>query len=68
MRKVFIVIIKIYQLTLSRILPPSCRFVPSCSEYMIDAVRRHGFKGLLMGCWRILRCSPFTAGGYDPVP
>lgn len=67
-RSVFIVIIKIYQLTFSRILPPSCRFTPSCSEYMLEAVRRYGLKGLLMGAWRILRCNPFTTGGYDPVP
>lgn len=68
MRRIFITVIRIYQLTFSRVLPPSCRFSPSCSEYMIEAVGRHGIKGFLMGAWRILRCNPFVTGGYDPVP
>ncbi len=68
MRKVFIAVIKIYQLTFSHLFPPSCRYVPTCSEYMIGAVSRYGLKGLFMGIWRILRCNPFAGSGYDPVP
>ncbi len=57
-----------YQRTLSRVLPPSCRFQPSCSQYMIDAIRKKGFVvGVLKGALRILRCNPFFPGGYDPV-
>lgn len=49
-------------------LPRRCRFYPSCSEYMIEAVQKKGvIKGFLLGCWRILRCNPFCSGGYDPV-
>lgn len=62
-------IVRLYQRTLSRVLPPTCRFVPSCSSYMIEAVRRHGpLRGVALGLWRILRCNPFCRGGYDPVP
>ena len=62
-------LIWVYQNTLSRILPPSCRFVPSCSIYAAQAIRLHGpFKGLLLACWRVLRCNPFGGSGFDPVP
>ena len=61
--------IRIYKLTLSRVLPPSCIYKPSCSEYTYEAIDKYG---LLRGCWmgakRILRCHPFHQGGYDPVP
>lgn len=58
-----------YRATLSRIMPNICRFEPSCSEYMRDALLTHGpFKGLALGCWRLLRCQPFGTSGYDPVP
>jgi len=61
--------IRLYQVTLSRVTPPMCRFTPSCSEYAVQAVRVHGvLRGLALGCWRIARCNPFGAGGYDPVP
>ena len=57
-----------YQVALSPILGRQCRFVPTCSEYFIEAVRRHGaFRGALKGLWRILRCHPWSRGGYDPV-
>ncbi|WP_218918309.1 membrane protein insertion efficiency factor YidD [Desulfobulbus propionicus] len=57
-----------YQLLLSPLFPPVCRFIPSCSQYAIEAVRKHGvFRGTLMAIWRILRCHPFSRGGYDPV-
>lgn len=62
--------IRLYQMTLSRGMPAgTCRFYPSCSHYAYQAIYRHGaFKGFWMGVWRLLRCNPFNAGGYDPVP
>lgn len=62
-------VIRLYQRTLSRVLPPSCRFYPSCSEYAVGCIERFGLlRGLALGTWRVLRCNPFSAGGYDPVP
>lgn len=58
-----------YQRCISPFTPASCRFVPSCSEYAKQAIRKHGpFKGLLLAVWRILRCNPWGGSGYDPVP
>jgi hypothetical protein len=58
-----------WQLSFSAVLPPSCRFQPSCSAYMIEAVRRHGAaRGLWLGLARIARCHPWGGHGYDPVP
>ncbi|WP_251717738.1 membrane protein insertion efficiency factor YidD [Lactobacillus agrestimuris] len=69
MRKILIILVRGYQLFISPILPPSCRFYPTCSNYMIDALKKHGFiLGLIMGIFRILRCNPFNRGGVDPVP
>lgn len=60
--------IKIYQKTISSILPPSCRFIPTCSEYSYEAIKKYGvIKGSLLSVWRVLRCNPFNTGGYDPV-
>jgi hypothetical protein len=62
-------LIRFYQLALRPLLPPACRFVPSCSEYALEAYRRHGFlRGSGLAARRILRCHPFHPGGYDPVP
>jgi putative membrane protein insertion efficiency factor len=62
-------LIRGYQLTLSRALPPSCRFHPSCSQYALEAVTRHGaLKGTWLAARRLARCHPFHPGGYDPVP
>jgi putative membrane protein insertion efficiency factor len=61
-------LIRAYQLLISPLLPPACRFTPSCSQYAIDAIKCHGpFRGFFMALWRILRCHPFSDGGYDPV-
>ncbi len=61
--------IRAYQRFLSPLLPRSCRFFPTCSAYALQAVDRHGVvKGLRLGAFRILRCHPLHAGGYDPVP
>lgn len=68
MRSVLVWLVRLYQ-RLSRRFPPVCRFRPTCSEYMVQALQTHGvIKGLLLGIWRILRCNPLCAGGYDPVP
>ncbi|CAA9471400.1 MAG: Membrane protein insertion efficiency factor YidD [uncultured Rubrobacteraceae bacterium] len=61
--------IRIYQRFVSPLLPPSCRFTPSCSKYTVEAIQKHGaIRGGLLGAWRILRCNPFCRGGHDPVP
>jgi putative membrane protein insertion efficiency factor len=61
-------LIRAYQLLISPLFPPACRFTPSCSQYAIDAIKCHGTcRGIFMALWRILRCHPFSDGGYDPV-
>ncbi len=68
-RRLFILILRGYQLVVSPFLGNRCRFYPSCSEYMIIAVRRFGvFKGTMMGFKRLGRCHPLCEGGFDPVP
>jgi len=62
-------VIRGYQRGISPILPPSCRFEPSCSEYGYQAIAKYGIiRGGAMAVWRVLRCNPFGKGGYDPVP
>ncbi|HEC23953.1 MAG TPA: membrane protein insertion efficiency factor YidD [Chloroflexi bacterium] len=69
MKYLAMALIRLYQLTLSRVLPPSCRFSPSCSQYTYEAINRFGFlKGGWLGIKRVSRCHPFNPGGYDPVP
>jgi len=64
-----VAVIRLYQLTISRMLPSSCRFYPSCSEYTKQAIELHGLRrGVLLGLKRLARCHPFNPGGYDPVP
>ena len=59
--------VRFYQICIRPLLPPLCRFRPSCSEYMIEAVNKYGpLSGACRGVWRICRCNPWTAGGYDP--
>ena len=60
--------VRLYQYTLRGFIGPNCRFCPSCSDYAVDALRRHGaLRGGAKAGWRILRCNPWNAGGYDPV-
>ena len=69
MKYILIGLIKLYRKTLSKIKPPCCRFYPTCSTYGLSAIRRFGsVKGGYLTVKRILRCNPFSAGGYDPVP
>jgi len=68
MRRVLIFLVKIYKKFISPLLPPSCRFYPTCSEYTIEAINKYGvLKGSIKSLYRILRCNPFNKGGYDPV-
>lgn len=60
--------VRLYQKVLSPLFPPSCRYTPTCSNYMLQALERHGTKGAVMGVARICRCHPFVTGGEDPVP
>jgi len=69
MRRIAVAVVRFYQYAISPYLPPSCRYYPTCSAYAIEAIERHGFpRGSLLALRRILRCHPFCAGGYDPVP
>jgi putative membrane protein insertion efficiency factor len=69
MQRVVIATLKGYKYLISPILPSACRFSPTCSEYMMEAVRMHGVaRGVWMGLKRLGRCHPFCEGGYDPVP
>jgi putative membrane protein insertion efficiency factor len=66
---VAVFLIKVYQIFISPLFPPSCRYTPTCSQYAIEAIDKHGFvKGSYLAGRRLLRCHPFHAGGYDPVP
>lgn len=61
--------LRFYKTMISPVLPVSCRYVPTCSEYAAEALARRGFfRGLVLAAWRIVRCNPFVRGGYDPVP
>ena len=63
-------IVRAYQRRLSPLKPaPTCRFTPTCSQYAVEAVERHGaLRGGYLAAWRVLRCNPFVPGGFDPVP
>lgn len=67
-KKLLIAPVRFYQKFISPAFPPSCRYKPTCSAYMIEAIEKHGAKGVLMGVARILRCHPLVEGGEDPVP
>ena len=67
-REVYLLPVRLYRATLSRWLGGQCRFVPTCSEYFLEAVRRKGIiRGTVKGVWRICRCHPWSKGGWDPV-
>ncbi len=69
MRQLALGLIRLYQLTWSRAMLPSCRFLPTCSQYTYEAISRYGFfSGIWLGVRRLARCHPFHPGGYDPVP
>jgi len=62
------VLIGLYRRLVSPLLPPRCKYEPSCSAYALEAIRSLGFvRGVILASWRILRCNPFSHGGYDPV-
>lgn len=62
-------LIKLYQSTISEVTPPSCRYIPTCSHYACEAIERHGLiKGSCLTIIRLVRCNPWSRGGYDPVP
>jgi putative membrane protein insertion efficiency factor len=72
-RKIFLIILSpiifIYQKLISPLLGPRCKYHPSCSSYLVQAITTHGIiKGIVLGILRIIRCNPFSGGGYNPVP
>ena len=69
MKRVLIAILRFYKRHISPLLPNACIYTPTCSEYAMEAIQKHGvFKGTGLAIWRVLRCNPFHEGGYDPVP
>ena len=69
MKKLVIAMIRFYQKYISPYKDTKCPYVPSCSQYSLEAIEKYGvIKGGLLAAWRILRCNPFSKGGYDPVP
>lgn len=68
MKKIFVIGVLFYKKIVSPYVPPCCRYYPTCSDYMLEALLKYGtWKGLGKGIYRILRCNPFSTGGYDPV-
>ena len=66
---IMVFLIRIYQKFISPLKKSHCKFTPTCSQYAVEALKKHGpIKGLLLSIKRILRCNPFSKGGYDPVP
>ena len=69
MKRGMLAFLRFYKRQISPLLPPACRFTPTCSEYAMEAIERYGpLKGGWMAFLRLLRCNPFHPGGYDPVP
>jgi len=69
MKKIMIFFIKQYQKYISPMKSTKCPYIPNCSQYGLEAIEKYGaFKGGFMTLWRIIRCNPFSKGGYDPVP
>lgn len=69
MKRLLISLIRFYRKAISPLTPATCKYIPTCSQYGIEAIERFGaFKGTMLTIWRILRCNPWSRGGYDPVP
>jgi len=69
MKHLVLIPVRLYQILVSPLLPPACRYYPSCSHYMVEAVTKHGaLKGVWYGLRRLFRCAPWGGHGYDPVP
>ena len=69
MKRVLLAVLRFYKRRISPLLPNACIYTPTCSEYAMEAIQKHGvFKGMGLAIWRVLRCNPFHEGGYDPVP
>ena len=69
LKSLFLLPIWFYKKAISPWLPPCCKYTPTCSAYAAEAILKHGvLKGIVLAVWRILRCNPFSKGGYDPVP
>lgn len=67
-KHVLISLIKFYRKSISPMTPPSCKYIPTCSQYALEAIEKYGaIKGGVMSIWRIIRCNPFSKGGFDPV-
>ena len=65
----FVLLVRFYQIAISPLKPPTCRFTPTCSSYALEALKRYGlFKGVMLAIRRIMRCYPWGGSGYDPVP
>lgn len=69
MKRLLLAMIRFYRKAISPLTPASCKYIPTCSQYGLEAIERFGaLKGGLLTLWRILRCNPWSRGGYDPVP
>ena len=69
MKRLLIAMVKFYRKNISPLRPPCCRYIPTCSQYALEALEKYGaLKGSWLALWRFLRCHPFHKGGYDPVP
>ncbi|MBP6553919.1 MAG: membrane protein insertion efficiency factor YidD [Vitreoscilla sp.] len=69
MKYVLLKFVRFYQVAISPMLPPRCRYAPTCSQYAVEALQKHGaYKGSMLALRRICRCHPFGGSGYDPVP
>ena len=69
MKRILLALLRFYKRAISPLLPNACIYTPTCSEYAMEAIQKHGvLKGAGLAVWRVLRCNPFAKGGYDPVP